>query len=269
MHPIERLRWIARADDESGQTIACEAAWTLGELGASEPPAVLTASRRLVERHPACGPLWWACAHLVASEDPFETGRRVAAELLSDDVAHRLVAALRVDVASSDVVAATLPAEALRSAFAIRGATRVHLIGGYRMLRSEIRAFSAVADEVTGFEVEDAAEALEHAVALVVEPHLASVDGLLLDPDAAAVVATANAAKVPVWALLTVGRVLPQHLASAALELADGEFDLVGAASFSLAVDSEGSGEVCDALARATCPSCPELVPPEARAGLR
>ena len=57
MHPIERLRWIARAEDEPAASLGSEAAWTLAELAEQEPNALLTACRRLLDRHPACGPL--------------------------------------------------------------------------------------------------------------------------------------------------------------------------------------------------------------------
>ncbi|MGH9295606.1 MAG: hypothetical protein ACRD0B_09770, partial [Acidimicrobiales bacterium] len=69
MHPIERLRYIARVQGESGPTIAIEAAWTLAELATIEPSALVTACRRLIEHHPECGPLWWVSAHLVVADD--------------------------------------------------------------------------------------------------------------------------------------------------------------------------------------------------------
>ena len=55
--------------------LAAEAAWTLAELAEAEPAALLTACRRLLERHPDCGPLWWTAARLVSADDALEEGR--------------------------------------------------------------------------------------------------------------------------------------------------------------------------------------------------
>src|ERR1700689_4842391 len=104
MHPIERLRWIAGAEDEPAASLASEAAWTLGELARDEPTAVLTASRRLLDRHPACGPLWWVCAKLAGADDAVEVARGAAVELCSDSTPDRIAAALRASFAASDVL---------------------------------------------------------------------------------------------------------------------------------------------------------------------
>lgn len=126
MHPIERLRWIARAEGEADTALAAEAAFTLAELAEQEPVALLTASRRLLERHPACGPLWWVCARLLeeaSGADPYESGRRLAVELVGDGVARSLARALRADLSSNDVIVATLPNEALGAALGLGAAT--------------------------------------------------------------------------------------------------------------------------------------------------
>jgi len=104
MHPIERLRWIARAEDEPAASLASEAAWTLAELAQQEPTALLTACRRLLDRHPACGPMWWVSARLAAADDPVEVARRAAAELCSDTTPDRLAKALRASLTATDVV---------------------------------------------------------------------------------------------------------------------------------------------------------------------
>ena len=64
MHPIERLRYVARAGWAPPAVLAAEAAWALGDLALHEETAVLPACRRLLDRHPGCGPLWWVAALL-------------------------------------------------------------------------------------------------------------------------------------------------------------------------------------------------------------
>lgn len=84
VHPIERLRYVARAGWAAPAVLAAEAAWALGDLAAYEEPAVLPACRRLLDRHPGCGPLWWVAARILTAGDPVEEAERCA-QALEDD----------------------------------------------------------------------------------------------------------------------------------------------------------------------------------------
>lgn len=83
MHPIERLRAVARARDVEQTLLASEAASVLGSL-AFDPMSLLTSCRRLIDRHPAAGALWWACARLLAADDARTEARRIALDLDDD-----------------------------------------------------------------------------------------------------------------------------------------------------------------------------------------
>lgn len=114
MHPIERLRFVARAGWGGPAELGVEAAYALAELAEEEPPALLPACRRLLERNPTCGPLWWVCAHLLCAGDPMAEAVRCAAALEDDPTEDRLEEALSgrravrrggvAEVASADVV---------------------------------------------------------------------------------------------------------------------------------------------------------------------
>jgi hypothetical protein len=269
-HPIERLRWIARAEGETAALVAGEAAWTLGELAVTEPAALLTASRRLVERLPGCGPLWWACAHMLATDDPIATARRVAAQLASETVGDRLADALRTNFTSSDPLSATVPADTLYLALTRRQRYRVRLVADHVLLGSALRTLGAVAEEVVGYRTEEAGAALDGAAALIVEPSFAAAEVapgpgsgsrplLLAEPGVAAVVGEAAARSVPVWIALGVGRVLPPALAEAARELASGELARLDPSLAVTAVDATGLAPVDEALSRVDCPPGNEL----------
>lgn len=92
MHPIERLRWVARATWAPAADLAAEAAWALSDLAACEPRAVLPACRRLLERRPQSAPLWWVAAEVLAASDPLEAAERCA-ELLDEDPTSALLEA--------------------------------------------------------------------------------------------------------------------------------------------------------------------------------
>ncbi len=75
---------MARAGWAAPAVLAAEAAWALGDLALHEEPAVLPACRRLLDRHPGCGPLWWVAARILTSGDPAEEAERCADALESD-----------------------------------------------------------------------------------------------------------------------------------------------------------------------------------------
>jgi hypothetical protein len=95
--------------------LAAEAAWALGDLAQHEAWAVLPACRRLLDRHPGCGPLWWVTARMLTAGDPVEEAERCVDLLESDPTPHLLGEELGSerravshggvgDVASADVV---------------------------------------------------------------------------------------------------------------------------------------------------------------------
>jgi hypothetical protein len=115
VHPIERLRYVARAGWGAPDVLAAEAAWALADLAVREGPAVLPACRRLLDRHPGCGPMWWVAARIVTAGDPVGEAERCADALECDRTDELLDEALapgaRVvrrggvsDVASADLV---------------------------------------------------------------------------------------------------------------------------------------------------------------------
>lgn len=88
MHPIERLRAVARARDVDQRMLAREAAAVLGAL-AGDPLGLLTSCRRLLDRHPGAGALWWVCARLLDATEPRAEARAVARDLGDDDAVLR------------------------------------------------------------------------------------------------------------------------------------------------------------------------------------
>lgn len=86
MHPIERLRFVARAEGVPGEVLAAEAAGAL--LTFADDPAALTAAcRRVLSRQAAVGPLWWVCAHLLTADDVRKAGARCIEQLRTDTTA--------------------------------------------------------------------------------------------------------------------------------------------------------------------------------------
>ncbi len=83
MHPIEHLRYLARAGHVDAPDLVAETAMALRGLG-MDPSSLLVTCRRIVERHPTVGPLWWLCSEMVAAADPRDTARRCVNEVRDD-----------------------------------------------------------------------------------------------------------------------------------------------------------------------------------------
>jgi hypothetical protein len=90
MHPIEMLRSVARSRGGAPADIGAEAAWCLAALAADEPAAVLPACRRLLERHPGCGPLWWVSARVLTAGDEILEAEQCASLLMEDPTSDTL-----------------------------------------------------------------------------------------------------------------------------------------------------------------------------------
>ncbi len=99
MHPIEQLRFVARASGIDPQILAEEAADALGYF-AFEPRALITACRQLLSRQPAVGPLWWLSSRLVLAENPARESKQVLSELRPDPVFDVVTGALEHNLAA-------------------------------------------------------------------------------------------------------------------------------------------------------------------------
>ena len=83
MHPIERLRWVARSPEGDVSMVAAEAADALAAF-ADDPAGLVIASRRLIERRPASAPLWWLASRVLCALDPAFEAMDAAADLERD-----------------------------------------------------------------------------------------------------------------------------------------------------------------------------------------
>ena len=93
VHPIEHLRYVARAQGADPSSLVEETAHALGSLH-FDPSGLVVACRRIVERHPFTGALWWLCANVVTSAEPFEAVWELADAIRSDRTGAELAAVL-------------------------------------------------------------------------------------------------------------------------------------------------------------------------------
>jgi hypothetical protein len=89
VHPIEHLRYVARARGADPASLVRETAHALSSMF-DDPPGLVVACRRILERHPECGPLWWLCARLLTAPDPAAVAWELVREIDDDPTAGRL-----------------------------------------------------------------------------------------------------------------------------------------------------------------------------------
>jgi hypothetical protein len=264
MHPIERLRYVARVDGADPGLIAGEAASALGEVAVTDVGGLVPGCRRLIDRHPTNGPLWWLSARLLTAAEPADAAREAAAALAHDPTDRRLAEALPEETSVLAVGWPDIVAETLRR----RGDLEILLLDSGGDGSSLARRL--LADDATVSVIPDtgAGSAATVAGVVVVEALAAGPGGLLAAPGSHAAAAVAHHAGVPVWAVAGVGRVLPEALWNALLAAVDGSglepwdraAELVPATLVDAVVGPDGPAETSTGLAAATCPVAPELL---------
>jgi hypothetical protein len=238
VHPIERLRAVARARDVEQTLLASEAASVLGSL-AFDPMGLLTSCRRLIDRHPAAGALWWTCARLLAADDARAEARTITLEL--DDDPARIDLSLELPEGAAVTVVAD----------AAGGSDLVYDLAG---MRDDLHVVEAEAAEGGG-ELDDNPGGGAPRI-LLVETGAAGPDGFLAASGTGRAVAVAREAGAAVWLVVAVGRRLPGPLFDAVVTRLGGT-----------------TGEVVPLRAvdriieprRVPCPCPPELLRPPGR----
>lgn len=228
-----------------------------------DPGGVVLACRRIVERHPTCGPLWWLSAHLMVAADPFEATRRLAEHIVEDPTAERLVEALPDDATVCVIGWPDLTAEALER----RGDVRSLVVdtdgeGEQLVRRLQRQELDAVAVEASGV-----AGAVMAADAVLVEPLAVGPDAMLVRPGTHAAGAVAYTEGRPVWAVLPRGRCLPPGLWNGVLQRWDatGEpwdrsVEVMPWGLVSQVVTADATVSVTQFVLRPDCPDTPELL---------
>jgi hypothetical protein len=262
MHPIERLRHVARAEGTGPTLLGREAASALAGFG-DDPTGLVTACRRLVERHPTAGTIWWLAARVLAATDPVGEAWRAAEDLEDDDTSAVLLRALPAEGSVAVLGWPELVGDALRRA----GEVELLVIdaGG---------RWTGVVDRLArrGVDALDVPEgglgaAVAAADLLVLEASSLGPDGFVAESGSRAAAAVARHAGIPVWVVAGVGRVLPKRLWEAQVTRLELEADAWDAddevVPLDLADEVVGPRRLTTpdaAVKRADCPIPPELL---------
>ena len=213
MHPIEHLRYVARAHGVDPAALVEETAHALGSMH-FDPSGLVVAARRIVERHPFTGPLWWLCANVTTSTDPFEAVWGLADQIRSDRTAAELAAVLPDD---ADVVTIGDPS-VIGSGLARRGDVRVLALDVDHSATSFVRRLERNDVDYEPVDAGAAGAATRSAEVVLVEALAMDADRVVLPSGSSTIAAAATAWQTPVWLVAGVGRRLPTGFIDAMVE---------------------------------------------------
>ncbi len=258
---------VARDGGEDPTTLGREAASALASL-AGDPAGLVTACRRLVERQPTCGPVWWVAARVLASPDPASEAWRSGDELARDRTPAELAAAVPDDAAVVVVGSPGQVAAGLRRRGDVRALVVDHGRGGGPRAGA-LRRSGADAEAVPPSGLGAAATAGD---LVLLEASAMGPSGFVAPAGSAAAAAVGRLRGVPVWVVAGVGRVLPGLLwdevaRRVSLREAPWEYDdeVVPLAWVDAVVGPGGLGSAEAAVAGPTCPPVADLAGPPRR----
>jgi hypothetical protein len=261
VHPIERLRYVARASGASQQELVRETAAALAALGFDQP-GLVTACRRILDRHPVSGPLWWLSARVLTANEPNNEAWVAADEMTADATGDHLA----YDIPDEATVVVLGWPDVIGDALPRRGDIEVLAIDVLGEGSGLVRRLLASDVETVDVAVAGLAAAVAEADLVLLEASAIGPDGLVAVSGSRAAASVARHCGVPVWVVGGVGRLLPQRMWDALrsrLESMGDPWDLddefVPLDLVDQIAGPTGRADVATALKGIDCPIAPEL----------
>ncbi len=205
VHPIEHLRYVARAAGADASMLVQEAASAISVFG-DDPAAMVTSCRRLLTRQPSVGPLWWMATKLVTSPEPYRAARQVIEQLEDDPTSKELSHAFPDE---ATVLIAGWPDQTVRG-LARRGDLRVLALDIEGQGHAAVRRLDRAEIDAEAIDPGHAAGAVEEADLVVIEAAALGPLAALTDVGSYLAAAVARASGTPVWLVAGVGRRVPE-----------------------------------------------------------
>jgi hypothetical protein len=262
MHPIERLRYVARAGDDAPSMLVRESAAALASFS-RDPAALVTACRRLVDRQSHAASIWWLAARVLVAADPAHEAWLAADSVDADTTPIHFIDHLPAD---AKVLVLGWP-ETIAPAIAKRGDLDVFVVDTLDQGSGFVRRLERVGLEPTLVDERGVGAAAAFVDVVVLDALGLGGDSISALTGSHAAAAVAKAAGKQVWAAAGVGRVLPGRLWDSyaqrlddAADPWDNDLELVPLSLIDTVVGPDGLATPAEALKRADCPIAPELL---------
>ena len=261
MHPIERLRYVARASGADQRVMVRETASALHGLGL-DPSGLVTACRRIVEHNPTSGPVWWLCARMLTAAEPMREASLLARQIDEDPSEEMLIDHLPAD----GLICVIGWPDLVTDALVRRGDVRVLAIDGSES-DGFVRRLQRADVDVEQVPAGGLGAAAAAADLVVIEASAVGSDGVIAPAGSRAAAAVAYCSEIPVWLVAGRGRRLPMAMWTTMLErlsAADLPWELdeeiVPLATFSHVIGPNGLFEAPGDAIEPECPVAPELL---------
>lgn len=204
MHPIEHLRYVARAQGADPASLVEETAHALGSLH-FDPSGIVVACRRIVERHPFTGALWWLCANVSTSSEPFKAVWELAEDIRGDRTGAELAAALPDDATIVTIGSPDVAGDGLIR----RGDVRVLVLDAGHTATQFFRKLERYDVDNDPVDAGAAGAAVRAADVVLIEALACDSHRIVAPIGSSTIAAAAHAWGTPVWLVAGVGRRLP------------------------------------------------------------
>lgn len=267
-HPIERLRWAARNEGDGPRLSGLQAARALGGF-VGDPAGLVTACRRLVQRQPAMGPVWWVTARMLVTPDHAHVEADIIEDLLIEDPTGEEVAYFLDGIIPGESTLLLVgPPWYSGDALTRRGDITVLAVDtptGYGLARALERADV----DAIGVSSDGLGAAAAHADVTLIDAAAVGPDGILASSGARAAAAVARAAGRHVVVAAGEATVLPARMWEAVItamdhdsEPWDSDYEFVPLNLIETMVGPTGGMDPARAVTRADCPIAAELLRP-------
>lgn len=262
MHPIERLRYVARASGVDQVVLVRETAQALAAFH-DDPAGLVAACRRIVDRHPTSGPLWWLCSRVLTAPEGQREAWQAVDDIEGDPTASELAHALPEDGTVCVIGWPELVGEALPS----RGDVEVLAVDALGEGSGLVRRLMHAGIDAVDVPTAGLGAAVLHADVLLLEAVAIGPTGFIAVSGSYAAAAVARQAEVPVWVVVGAGRLLPPRMWEALVSRRslrstdpwDLDEELVPLELVDRICGPGGLEAPDDALRRTNCPVAPEL----------
>jgi hypothetical protein len=260
VHPIERLRYVARAGDVPTAPLVREAAIALASF-AHDPVELLTACRQLIERRPTSGPLLWVTARMLTGTDPGTEAWEAVEALERDTTVRELAHVLPADARVLMIGASEICGDAVLQRPDVEVLVADTVGEGYGLIR-QLDARDHIAVDVPSAGVGAAAAEVD---VVLVEAEMMHEDAAMVRAGSLSAAAVAHHVGIPVWLIAGVGRVVPSRMFEWAADCGvdgdpwEAEFETLPVTLVDRVVGPAGLQPVAEIRYRIDCPIAPEL----------
>jgi|TARA_B110000444_G_scaffold29404_1_gene24526 hypothetical protein len=204
IHPIERLRYVARAGGVDQTLLAREAADAVSSLWV-EPAELVNACRRIVHHHPYAGAIWALVLRVLISPDPLETAGRFA-DLLAVDLTSKKVAS---SLSENTILSLIGWPDIAGRKLSQRPDISVRVSDAYGEGSGYARKLMSHGVQVTESPLTAIGQACATSDVVLIEATAAGSKGIVTASSALGGASTAKSFGVDVWVMVGEGRALP------------------------------------------------------------